>query len=111
MENPEILSGASATLVTIIIAILSIAKSVFSEFFASNLGQRVLPIIPIILGMFGGLLGLTAAATLKAQLISGFLTGISASFLFKVGKTTVLGQGIVEGEVVKKTKKLVKKEE
>ena len=106
----EILSGASATLVTIIIAMLSILKSVFAEFFASNLGQRLLPVIPIVLGMFGGLLGLTAAVGLKAQLVAGFLTGISASFLFKVGKTTVLGQGIVEGEVVKKSRKLVNKE-
>lgn len=103
MEATELINGANIVLVTLVLAITSGLKIAFDSFFSSKLGQRLLPIVPIILGVIGGLVGIAdPAETIVDKITVGFLSGLSAAVAYKLGKTTILGQGVKEKEVKKK---------
>lgn len=108
MNPTDLLTGANAALVAIILVITGAVKSIFSDFFLSSLGQRLLPLLPIVLGVGLSFLGLGAATTVVDKIMVGLLSGLTAAMSFKLGKTSVLGQGIEDKSA--KSVKTAKKE-
>jgi len=97
MESVELLSGANVALVSLVLMLTAALKLIFSEAFATTLGQRLLPVVPIVLGVIGAFAGISeTGSTWQEKLVSGLMSGISAAAAYKLGKTTVMGQGITE---------------
>ena len=97
MMPSDMLSGANVVLIAIILTVTGAIKSIFPDCFGSKTGQRILPIIPIVLGIAGALAGLGspgAAATILDKVMVGLMSGLSAAISFKLARTTVLGKGI-----------------
>jgi hypothetical protein len=58
--------------------------------------QRLMPILPLILGAIGGACGAVTVepVTMANKIVAGVMVGGLTMIVFKVGKTTVLGKGI-----------------
>jgi len=94
MVNVENVALVGATL-----TLISIARAVLKEFFAGRVGQRLLPVLPLVLAMLLAILGLGEAkgmVGLSDKLVIGFMAGITAAQLFKIGKTCAMGYGLPE---------------
>lgn len=106
MNPQDMLTGANVVLITLILTITGAIKAIFSDFFTTKLGQRILPVAPIILGIGLAFLGMGTqgtAPTFADKFTVGLMSGLSAAMGWKLTKSTVLGQGVEE-----KPKKLKK---
>ena len=91
----SLLTGENAALVGGILAICSTLKGSFKGFFKSNAGQRLLPLMPVLLGIMAAMSGIGDAGenAWQSKLVLGVIAGFTAGQLFKAGKTSVFGWG------------------
>jgi hypothetical protein len=95
--GPELISLLTAhnmILAGAIFALMTVLKPICPNLFQSYWGARLMPLYPIILGVACALLGCSDAKTWQDRAMVGVLAGFAASHFFKVGKTTLLGQGL-----------------
>ena len=93
VDISPLLSGQHATLVGVVFGATTVVKQVAADFFRTRLGQRLLPLVPLVLGVLGAFSGLADAATNLDRTVIGLVSGLIASHSFKVGRTTVMGRG------------------
>lgn len=77
-----------------VFVVMSTVRHVFAEPFQTKVGQRLIPVVPLGLGIGGAFLGVAEAATLGDKIMAGLVAGFAASHFFKIGRTTVLGWGV-----------------
>ncbi len=95
MNAVDLLSGANAAIVALVLMLTGAMTMVFDKQFASGLGQRLLPVVPLVLGVVLALAGVASdGATLQEKLVSGLVSGMAAAISFKLGHTTVMGTGV-----------------
>lgn len=95
MDLSTLLTGRNGLFTVAIFAITQTLKSLFPAFFATKFGQRLLPAIPLVLGVVGGLLGIPEGVTrMRDGVIVGIVAAFVAANLFKIGRTTALGWGL-----------------
>jgi hypothetical protein len=95
MDLTLILTGPNLLLAGGLFVVTTTLKSVFPGFFATKAGQRVLPILPLLLGVLGAFLGFASGSgAWQSQVVMGLLCGFAAANFFKIGKTTVMGWGL-----------------
>lgn len=98
----ELLNGANAALVSMVVMLTLVVKSVGGPFFDKALGQRLLPLVPLVLAVALSFLGLASPAdSVTDKLLVGLLSGLAASASYKVVKTSVLGSGVDKVEPAK----------
>lgn len=90
----ELLTQGTMKLAGGVFVLMAATRHVFAEAFASKIGQRLLPVLPLGFGIIGGLIGVTDAKSVADKITVGMIGGFAASHIFKVGKTTVLGWGL-----------------
>lgn len=92
----NLLTGENAALVAGVVAICSTLKATFKGFFKGKVGQRLLPVIPVLLGIAAAMAGIGDAGgpTWQSKLVFGVIAGFTAGQLFKAGKTSIFGWGI-----------------
>lgn len=98
MMFEELLTGRNVSLAGGIFVCLSMAKKMAPAFFKARVGQRVLPVLPIILGEIGAFINLSDAVKWQDKLLVGLIAGWAAGNVFKVGKTSLLGYGLPDKE-------------
>jgi len=92
-------TGVNGSLVLVIFVVMTMLKSLLpKKISASHVFQRILPVLPELLGLGGALAGLTDAVGWKNRMAVGLIAGFMASKAFKVGRTTVLGKGVTKPE-------------
>ena len=91
-------------LVGAVFAVLQTLKMAIPKWSSTKLGQRLMPVIPEVLGVVGALAGLSSGKTWQENVAIGLMAGFAASKGFKFGKTTLLGKGVKDksGEIKKK---------
>jgi len=94
MDVSALMTGKNAMLPVAVFVISQTLKSLFPAFFAGKVGQRLMPVIPLVVGVGLALLGLCDAAHWQDRMLLGLLASFTASHLFKVGKTSFLGWGV-----------------
>lgn len=94
MMLEDLITGRNMGLAAGIFVVMSILRTSLPKVWATSIGQRALPIMPIILGEIGAFIGVTDAEKWQDKMIVGLICGWAASNLFKVGRTSVLGYGI-----------------
>lgn len=95
LDLPSLITGQNLLLTGGIFAFTTVLRQTFKTFFLGTLGQRLLPIIPLLLGVAGALGGISEkAANWQSEVMLGMICGFLASNFFKVGKTTVMGIGV-----------------
>jgi hypothetical protein len=100
LDVSSLVTGKNLLLAGSVFALTTGAREMFKAFFASTLGQRFLPVLPLVLGVIGALLGICdGASEWQSRLAVGLIAGFAAGHLFKVGKTSLMGAGIDEPEV------------
>jgi len=96
----SLLTGENAAFVGGILALVSTLRGAFKKFFRSTKGQRLLPVLPVVLGIVAAMVGIGEAKEALPQwqdkLVLGILAGFTAGQLFKAGKTSVFGWGIAD---------------
>lgn len=92
----ELLTSQNILLVAAIYAIVQALKMALPKWSAGKVGQRVIPLLPLALGVAGALLGMggLGEATIADQVTIGIIAGSVAAQGFKVGRTTLLGRGV-----------------
>ena len=97
MNPSSLLTGRYAALVGIVYVTTQTLKLMFPSFMASKWGQRLLPILPLLVGvLFMVLAPYEATTSWRDKLVVGVVAGWAAGNVFKIGKTTLLGWGIDE---------------
>jgi len=99
MDLSLLLTGRNALFAVAVYAIVQTLKTVAPKFFAGKTGQRLLPLIPLVLGVLGGVLGVPDGVTrMQDKIVVGIVAAFASSHLFKLGRTTMLGWGLGSGE-------------
>jgi hypothetical protein len=96
MNLDAMLTGQNGVLAGAIIGIVMALKRSVPWLTESKAGQRLLPIVPLILGAIGGGFGsvIVDPVTMANKIIAGIMVGGAASLGFKMLKTTVFGHGL-----------------
>lgn len=95
MDISTLLTGRNALLPVGVYAVTQALKMALPKVFQSSIGQRFVPIIPLVLGIALAMAGLGEGATRwQDRMLMGLIAGFTASHLFKLGKTSLLGWGI-----------------
>lgn len=97
MEISSLVSGKNLTLAGSVFVLVMLLKTSFPEFFKSNAGKRLLPVLPMLLAVvaaFFGFCDVALAPSWQDKLMTGLLTGAYASWFYKVGRTTILGRDL-----------------
>lgn len=94
MDLSYVLTGKNLLLLSAVFAMTQVLKSSIPWFTYSVMGQRLIPILPIVLGVIGSLVGLCSENSWPDRVAIGIIAGFSAGQMFKVGKTTLLGKGV-----------------
>ncbi len=100
----EMFAGFSLYLYLVITGVVELLKTgkVSNKWFEeTSLGQRLLPVLPIVLGIPFAIvmmyLSLDPVLTsLKVAIQHGITTGFYAMGIFKIAKTSVIGKGLKE---------------
>ena len=92
----QLLTGPNVAFAGSIMVIVSMLRSYFKEFWKTAAGQRLLPMLPLVLGQAGAFVGMTDAHTWQDKVVIGLIAGYAAAHSFKVGKTSVMGYGLEE---------------
>jgi outer membrane biosynthesis protein TonB len=97
MDVSAILTGTNLLLASGIFVLITVLRVPFKSIFESRNGQRFLPLLPLVLGVVGALLGACSnCSTWQEKVLIGLLAGFASSHFFKLGKTTVFGWGLPE---------------
>lgn len=95
MDFSALLVGKNFVLLGGVFALTSTVRSTFKPFFDAGLGERLLPLVPLILGVLGALMGISENAPgVEDKVGVGLIAGFTAGHIFKLGKTSVLGFGV-----------------
>jgi hypothetical protein len=99
MDFSVLINPKTAALASAIIALIALGKKLWAAWFATPVGQRLLPFLPIALGALASIapgLGLPAVdgATWYLRLEHGLVAGLVAAAGYKLGWTSVAGKGI-----------------
>lgn len=95
MDFASLLAGKNITLMGGVFALTTTFRLSFKPFFESGLGERLMPLLPLLLGVAGAFLGMCENAPTGADKTGiGLVAGFAAGHLFKLGKTSVMGYGI-----------------
>jgi hypothetical protein len=95
MDLTLMLSGPNLMLAGAIFVVVGGAKAMFSSFFSTTIGQRLLPILPPILGIGGSFAGICPPGyNWQNKLIIGVIAGYVSAHSFKIGKNTFCGFGL-----------------
>ena len=94
MMIEQLLTGKNMALAGGIFVLTSALKPMFKKFLATSIGQRVMPLAPIALGVAGAFAGMCDGTAWQDKLLLGTLAGYVAGHSFKIGKTSLLGYGI-----------------
>lgn len=94
MDDASLISPRNSAVAAGIVAIITGLRRSWPEFFAGNVGKRILPLLPMALGVaaaFAGLcdMGDAPLLTWPSKAVVGVLTGTVASTLFKVADSTI----------------------
>lgn len=94
----DLASERNAAVASAVVVIVQVVRNGAPTFFESKTGQRILPLVPVILGVLAGYLGFCEipAQTWQNKLMAGLLIGASANAMYKLARTTVMGQGLAE---------------
>lgn len=98
----SLLTTSNLALSGAILAVITTAKRSFPKLSKKGWAQRVMPVLPLLLGVAGGLLGATDATELQEKVTIGLVCGFFAANVYKVGRTSVLGVGIERPEPTEK---------
>lgn len=98
MMLDQLLTGRNLALAGGVFVLMSLVKNlVLPKFWLGNIGQRLLPVLPIVLGVSGAFAGLCDCNGWQDKLLIGLIAGWASSHTFKLGKTSILGYGIDGG--------------
>lgn len=89
----ELVTGRNLSLAGGIVVVVMVFRQLFPAAWKTPLGKRVLPVLPILLGVLGAIAGMAEAASWQDRVVVGLLAGYVAAHSFQVGKTSVLGYG------------------
>ena len=79
--------------------LISVTKNfVAPKFWMSKVGQRIMPILPLVYGLGLAFLGVCDCAIWQDKLVIGLIAGWASSHTFKLGKTSVLGWGVEDSD-------------
>lgn len=96
MDFTAHVTGRNLVLAGSIFALTQVLKQAFPAFWASAWGQRLMPVLPVLLGVVAVFLGFgEGAARWTDKIVTGVMVGATAVMAFQVGKKTVLGWGTV----------------
>lgn len=94
----SLLTGENAGLIGAIVALISMAKAVKPQLFLKPRFKRIVPILPVILGLVAVFLGFGTAGDSvtdwQDRIVLGVLIGFTAGQLYKAGRTSIFGWGI-----------------
>ncbi len=94
MDLTAHVTGRNLILAGSVFAFTQMLKQAFPTFWASAWGQRLMPVVPVVLGVVAMFLGLgEGAARWTDKIVTGVMVGAVAATAFQVGKQTVLGWG------------------
>jgi len=97
----DLVSVRNLSVATAIVVFLLTLKGAIPAFFEKVWVRRVMPVMPVLLGVaaaFTGFAEIVAPPTWQNKLVIGVLTGAAAATFYKVGRTSILGQGIAPYE-------------
>lgn len=102
----ELVTGKNWQLAAGIFVLMSLVKQVGAPFWKGQIGQRLLPVLPLLFGIAGAFVGICEnCSTWQDKLLIGILAGYVAGHTFKVLRTTVVGYGTGEVEAAPSGKK------
>lgn len=86
-------SGLNLLLGICVFILMTTLKRVFAPFWETPLGNRLLPVFPLVFGVGLAFLGLhePSIQTWQETLAIGLIAAFGAGYLFKVGSTSILG--------------------
>lgn len=96
----NMVSGENAVLAGVVFAVMTAGKGAAGKFFETPTGQRILPVLPLVLGVAFSLSGFCDPSVTRwqARVVVGLLSGALAGQMFKVGRTSIMGKGVSEPE-------------
>jgi hypothetical protein len=94
----QLLTGRNITLAGGIFVVMSVMRYPLKDFYNSRIGQRLLPVIPVALGVVGALAGFCDAVGWKDQVVIGLISGWASAHTFKLGRTSVMGYGLPDSD-------------
>jgi hypothetical protein len=90
----QLMTGANMLLAGAVFAATQVLKLVFPRAALTAIGARLMPVLPVILGVVGSVAGISSGKTIGEKVAVGIIAGFTAGHGFKIGKTTVMGKGI-----------------
>lgn len=112
-----LMSGENAAMVAAIVVLITALRRLWflKEFFKSRAGERLLPILPIMLGLLATFLGFGNAedmgGTWQDKVVLGMVAGFTAGQLFKMGRTSIFGWGLPDKQPREKKSRWWRKSE
>ena len=95
LDLTSLITGNNLILAGGTFAIMATLRKSFKDFFATTFGQRVLPILPLLIAIGGALGGVCdGVTTWQDKVMLGCICGFAAGHLFKLGRTSLLGIGV-----------------
>ena len=95
MDLAALITGKNLLLMAGCFALTTVARKSAKPFFDAGIGERLLPLLPLLFGVLGALMGVCEnAPTVGDKVVMGLIAGFAASHMFKLGKTTVMGFGV-----------------
>lgn len=89
----DFFSGLNLLLGICTFILTALVKRVFQPFWEKPLGNRLLPLVPLVFGLALAFAGLhePAVTTWQEKLAIGLVASFAASYIFKFSQTTLLG--------------------
>lgn len=98
MDVTSLLTGKNLILFGACLMTARLVRGMFFPHFETGWGERLLPVVPLIVGVVGALVGVADAETLADRVLLGIIAGGLAGQTYKVGKTSVLGVGVTSSK-------------
>lgn len=95
MNVEDLVTGKNLELAGSIFVLMSVIKQIVPTFWKTKIGQRILPVLPILIGVAGAFIGLCEnCVTWQDKLLIGLLAGAAAAHTFKLARTSLVGYGL-----------------
>jgi len=94
----QLLTGRNIELAAAVFIVMSLIRMPFKAFLGTKIGQRVMPVLPVLLGISGAFVGLCDGAVWKDKLLIGLIAGWASSHTFKLGRTSIMAYGLDSDE-------------
>lgn len=94
MIHGDFLDASDGLLIAACVGLTMTLRFTVSGFFASKIGRRLLPLVPLSIGLLGAGAGLVQGSSAVERCVRGLLLGALAAHAFKATRTTVLGLGL-----------------